>query len=268
MQANYWHKQTKNELLFPDLEWSKPENKMHAGKLVIIGGNLHGFAAPALAFGEAEKAGIGSVSVVLPSAIQKTVGGFLPEAVFVPSTPIGSFGSPSLAEMLDSASWGDAVLLAGDFGRNSETAIVLEKFLDSFTGPVTITQDAIDLYLQSPDILLQRPDTTLVISFAQLQKLATKSQFVMPFTFDMGLVRFVDALHQFSLVHHVSIIVKYLQDIVVAVDGQVSTTKLDKELPIWRVKTAAHASVWQLQHPGMLFKSLSTSVGQIGNIDK
>ena len=263
MQADYWHKQTKDKLLFPDLEWSKPENKRHAGKLVIIGGNLHGFAAPATAFTEAEKAGIGSVSVVLPAAIQKIVGGFLPEALFVPSTPIGSFGSQSLAEMLDNTVWGDAVLLAGDVGRNSETAIVFEKLLESYVGPLTITQDVIDLFLQSPQIVLNRPETTLVLSFAQLQKLATKSQFTSAFTFDMGLVRFVDALHEFTTLHHVSIIVKYLEDIVVGVNGQVSTTRLSKDLPIWRVKTAAHASVWQLQHPAMAFKALTTSVANL-----
>src|SRR5690349_9866882 len=134
---DYWHKQTSEKPLFPDLLWSRPENKRHAGKLTIIGGNLHGFAAPAIAFNTAQKAGIGNVNVVLPNAIQKLVGTFLPEATFAPSTPSGSFGSQSLAELLDTAAWADGVLLAGDVGKNSETTVVLEAFLQKYTGLAT-----------------------------------------------------------------------------------------------------------------------------------
>jgi len=58
MENTYWHKQTAEKPLFPDMLWSKPENKSHAGKLLIIGGNLHGFAAAAEAYNQATKAGI------------------------------------------------------------------------------------------------------------------------------------------------------------------------------------------------------------------
>jgi NAD(P)H-hydrate repair Nnr-like enzyme with NAD(P)H-hydrate dehydratase domain len=74
--TTYWLKQTPDKPLFPNMLWSKPENKLHAGKLLVIGGNLHGFSAPATAFAEARKAGIGSQRVVLPDAIQKTVGAY------------------------------------------------------------------------------------------------------------------------------------------------------------------------------------------------
>lgn len=260
MTPDYWRKQTKELLLFPDLEWSKPENKMHAGKLVIIGGNLHGFAAPATAFTEAQNAGIGSLRVLLPNAIQKIVGTFLPEADFAPSTPSGSFASSSLAEWLDHAAWADAVLLAGDLGRNSETAIVVESFVQKYSGNLTITKDAADYIIPRPLPVLNRTNTTLVISFAQLQKLASNARFTKPFTFDMGLVRLVDILHEFTKLFPVNIVVKYLDTTVVAVKGQISTTKLGEETKVWRVTTAAHVSVWWLQHPGKPFESLTTGV--------
>ena len=44
MNHDYWHKQTSSKPLFPELIWSRPENRQLAGKLLIIGGNLHGFA--------------------------------------------------------------------------------------------------------------------------------------------------------------------------------------------------------------------------------
>src|SRR5260221_160024 len=123
MENTNWLRQTK-EPLFPDLLWSRPENKRHAGKLLIVGGNANGFATPARAYSAAAKAGIGTAKVLLPAALQKTLGKSFAEAEFALSTPSGSFSRQALDSLLDSANWADGVLLAGDFGRNSETAIL------------------------------------------------------------------------------------------------------------------------------------------------
>src|ERR1700749_1211633 len=120
MDRNYWHKQTTDKPLYPELLWSRPENKRFAGKLLIIGGSLHGFTAPAQAYAEALKAGIGSARVLLPDALQKTIGTVLEAGEFAPSTPSGSFSKQALAEALELSQWADGVLLAGDFDRNSE----------------------------------------------------------------------------------------------------------------------------------------------------
>lgn len=256
----YWQKQTTDKPLFPELLWSKPENKRHAGKLTVIGGNLHGFSAPAAAFNEAEKAGIGSQRVILPSSIQKTVGSFLPEADFAPSTPSGSFASSALDTWLEHAAWADAVLLAGDLGRNSETAIVVEKFLQKYNGLCVITKDALDYCTQAPRVVLQRPDTTLVASFAQLQKLAANARFPKAFTYDMDLLQLVERLHEFTSEYPAAIITRHHNITLVATGGQVSTTRLEQPDEVWRVKTAAHACVWQLQHNAKPFEALTTSL--------
>lgn len=257
--TTYWHKQTPDKPLFPDILWSKPENKLHAGKLLIVGGNLHGFSAPATAFAESGEAGIGSTRVVLPSAIQKTVGSFMPEADFAPSTPSGSFAASSLDTWLEHAAWADAVLLPGDLGRNSETAIVLEKFLAKHKGQVTLTKDALDYCLEHPTVM-DRPSTTLVCSFAAIQKIARNTHFPKAFTFDMGLVKYVEHMHEFSQVHQANIVSLYQSNIVVAVNGQVSTTPTRVDDAIWRVKTSSHASVWWLQHDTQPFEALTTAV--------
>lgn len=257
---DYWFKQTASEPLFPDMEWSRPENKRHAGKLLIIGGNLHGFAAPGTAFTETEKAGVGVARVLLPDALQKIVGTFMPEASYGPSTPSGSFATKSLGDWLEHALWADGVLLAGDLGRNSETAIVVESFLGKYKGQVTLTKDAVDYVTSNPVSVIDRPETTLVLSFAQLQKLAMNAKFTTAFTFDMDLMRLVDTLHEFTTQHPVNVVVKHLDNMFVAVNGAVSTTKLTKDLPVWRVMTASSAAVWWLQHPGQTFESLTTSL--------
>lgn len=261
-QAN-WDKQTKSAPLFPELEWSRPENKMHAGKLLIIGGNSFGFAAPAEAYAESTKAGIGTAHAMLPQSIQKIVGIIIEHADFAPNTPSGSFSQKALAEFLSASQWADSVLLAGDLGRNSETAIVIEKFLEKCPLPVTITKDAIDYCTSAPASVLHREQTALVLSLSQLQRLGMAAKFEHAITFSMGLLKLVEWLSLFTARFAPYIVVKHLDTIFVAVDGQVSTTKLSTDMPTWRLKTAAHVSVWWTQNPSKPYAALSTAVHEI-----
>lgn len=260
MKPDFWLQQTAEKPLFPDLIWNRPENRQFAGKLLIIGGNLHGFTVPATAYNEALDAGIGVARVILPNALQKTVGKLVPEAEFTPSTPSGSFAREALGEILPAAHWADGVLLAGDFGRNSETAIVLESFADKYTGQLTLAKDAVDYFAKSPTALVDRPETTLALSLAQFQQVATNSRFGTPITYTMDMLQFVGALHDFTKEFAANIIIRHLDNTFVAVDGQVSSTKIIPEEKIWRVKTAAHAATWWLQNPQKTYEALTTSI--------
>jgi hypothetical protein len=260
MDSSYWHKQTADKPLYPDMLWSRPENRMHAGKLLVVGGNAHGFAAPAEAFAASGKAGIGVTRVMLPDSLQKTVGKVFAAGEYAPSTPSGSFAQQALTELLIDSVWADGVLLAGDLGRNSETAILLEKFAGKYRGQLTITKDAADYFVNIPGSVLMRPETTLVISLAQLQKLGSTAHFSTAFTFGMDMLRLVDALHDFTTQHVVNIVVKHLDTIFVAANGHVSTTKLAVDKEIWRVETAAHVATWWLQNPSKTFEALTTGV--------
>src|SRR5471032_3085314 len=106
---DYWHKQAADKPLYPDLLWSRPENRAQAGKLLIVGGNAHGFAAAGEAYAEATKAGVGTARVLLPDSLQKTVGKVFEAGEYAPSTPSGSFAKRALAELLAMAEWADGV---------------------------------------------------------------------------------------------------------------------------------------------------------------
>ena len=260
---DFWQKQG-SEPLFPALVWSRPENRQHAGKLLIIGGHAHGFAAPAEAYAVADKAGAGSLRVMLPDHIRPQLLKFKSAILgmeFAPSTPSGSFASKALAELLATAGWADGVLLAGDLGRNSETAIVLEKFVSKTNMPLVLTKDSVDYFTSNASPIINRSNTTLVMTIAQFQKLATNAKFATPITFSMGLMQLVEALHSFTIEHPIHIIVKHLDTILVAVNGTVSTTKTDKDLEdSWRVATAARASVWWIQNQTKPFEALTTGI--------
>jgi NAD(P)H-hydrate repair Nnr-like enzyme with NAD(P)H-hydrate dehydratase domain len=259
MDQPYWLRQT-DKPLFPELEWSRPENRAQAGKLLIIGGNSQGFAAPAETYGLAENAGAGDVRVLLPEALRRSVGKLFPEAAFAPSTPSGSFGASALAEWCDASMWADGVLLPGDITRNSETTVLLENFLEKFDGQATLTKDAADLMCQQPISILHRPNTLLVLAMGQLRQLGSEAHFARAFTSEMGLVQLAESLHEFTKRFSLHVITKHQGNLIVAVDGQVSTTPVKKDKPVWRAETAAIAAVWWLQNPSKPFESLTTAV--------
>ncbi|HVI60758.1 MAG TPA: hypothetical protein VM535_01235 [Candidatus Saccharimonadales bacterium] len=261
MDRKYWFKQTTDGPLFPDLLWSRPENKRAAGKLLIIGGNAHGFAAPAAAFAAAGAAGAGTVRVLLPDSLQKTVGRAFPAGEFAPSTPSGSFSRQALGEFLEVADWADAVLLAGDLGHNSETAALLEKFVQDYKGRLVLAQDALDYFTGGSGTIFERPDTLLAASFGQLQKLARAASFPQAFTSNMDLLRFIDNAHDFTDRYAASLIVEHFGNLAAAVNGQVSTTKTGKAPDI--SATGAYAAVWWLQNPSKPFEACSSAIIEV-----
>lgn len=263
MDMRYWHKQTKTAGLFPELAWSKPENRAFAGKLLIIGGNAHGFSAPAEAYAESIKAGIGTVHALLPDAIKKLVGIIIENASFAPSTPSGSFSQKSLAEWIGESAWADGILFAGDLGRNSETAITLEKFLRSTETLSVLTRDAADYVISSPQSIAERPNTLLVLSLSQLQRLAIATSFHKPIAFSMDMLRLVSWLHEYTARHACHLVVRHLNTTFVAVNGEVSTMPAPKDQKIWRLKTATHAAVWWLQNPNKAFEAITVAVHEL-----
>ena len=258
MENTYWLKQT-DKPLFPDLLWSRPENKQRAGKLLIVGGNLHGFAAPGTAYGAALKAGIGTCRIIMPDSLKKIV---IPhfshfqsstlQMEFAPSTISGSFSKKALAQILDNAQWADGVLLAGDFGKNSETAILLEKFVDKFDGQLTLSGDSVDYFLSNPIMALRRHNV-IASNFGLLQKLVKPA--LIKHVDD--LMNLVGKLHEITQNNKAKLITYHQGHIIAADSGQVSTTP-SKEVNL--VDIAAYASVWWLQQPQKPFEALVSAV--------
>jgi hypothetical protein len=257
---DYWQKQAADKPLFPDLLWSRPENRTYAGKLLIVGGNAYGFAAPAEGFAAAEQAGIGVARVLLPDSLQKTVGKVFEAGEYAPSTPSGSFSQRALAELLSLAGWADGVLLDGDMGRNSETAILLEKFAGKYGGQLTLSGDAADYFIPLPTDILYRPQTLLVLSFSQLQKLFTQAHFPHAITSSMDRIRLVQTLHLFSLQHRAYLILSHDGMTFVAVEGRVSSTAWSQRQEPSSSRLAAAAAVWWLQQSVRPYEALTTSL--------
>jgi NAD(P)H-hydrate repair Nnr-like enzyme with NAD(P)H-hydrate dehydratase domain len=260
MEYDFWRKQEAGKPLFPDIEWSKPERRDQAGKLLIVGGNKLGFSAVAEAYQTALSAGVGQVKVLLPDCLKGTVPSTLLDVVFAACTPSGSLSKDAISELKVAGQWSDAVLLIGDAGRNAETALVYEEFIRQYTDQLTITRDAVDLIKNDPTLIADRPNTLVVASFAQAQKLFGGVYYPKVLTFNMQLLQLVEALHKFTITYPVSILTLHKDSLIIAAGGEVVTQKWDEPMAIWRGSVATHASAYWMWHPKSALEASSASV--------
>jgi ADP-dependent NAD(P)H-hydrate dehydratase / NAD(P)H-hydrate epimerase len=249
-----WVRQKPNEPAFPDVLWSRPENRRHAGKLLIIGGHKQSFNDVSVAYSAALEAGIGTARVILPDSLQKMLHKLFPEAEYAASNQIGSFNRQALGTLLDAAEWADAVLLAGDLGRNSETAVLLEVFIEKYQGKLALTGDSLDYFLARPTPLAERKDTLIIGDLSQLQKIASPSLIQQKSDFIIAIQQISDWVNQTQL----SVVAVHSNKAIVAVRQQISTS--DVKTPAPDVNLAAYATVWWLQQPEKAFEALSAAV--------
>jgi hypothetical protein len=256
----YWHKQTLDKPLYPDIEWSKPEQRSRRGRLGIIGGNKLGFTAVAESYSQALQTGAGEARVLLPDVLKKSIPANMTDVVYGPANPSGGLARDALIDMKTVGEWSTGILLIGDAGRNSETSILYEDFIREYTGPLTITRDAIDLTKNSSNILVERPNTLIITSFAQLQKLFQAVYYPKVLTFSMQLTNLVEALHKFTISYPVSIAVLHKDMFLVASGGEVTSTPWTDPMRIWRGNTATNAAVYWLWNPNKPLESTTASL--------
>jgi NAD(P)H-hydrate repair Nnr-like enzyme with NAD(P)H-hydrate dehydratase domain len=260
MEHSYWHKQTTDKPLYPDIEWSKPQQRSQSGKLGIIGGNSLGFAGVAEAYQTALRTGVGEVRVLLPDTLRKNIPSSMTDVVFGKTNPSGSLAGDAMAEMKAMADWSTGILLIGDAGRNSETAILYENFVREYKGLLVITRDAIDIMKNASSMVVERPNTLLVASLAQLQKLFQSVYYPKVITFSMQLTNLVEALHKFTTTYPLTIAVLHQNYLLIASGGQVTSTPWDNPINIWQGKTPAIMTSYWLWNPSKPLESVTASL--------
>ena len=255
---SYWLKQSSTKPLFPDIEWNKPEQRLHAGKLAIIGGNKLGFVAIRDAYEVANDMGAGQIRAILPDVLKKTIPSSAVDAIFLPSNVSGGFSRAALPEFHAACQWADLCLLIGDAGRNSETAMALESLLDG-SDQLVVTRDAVDLLMPTMIRVVNREQTTLVISFAQLQKIFQSVYYPKILSFSMQLMQLVETLHKFTITYPVTIVTFHNSQLIVAHGGTVLTHEFDEPMAIWRGITATRAASYLLWNPKQPLEAIATS---------
>jgi NAD(P)H-hydrate repair Nnr-like enzyme with NAD(P)H-hydrate dehydratase domain len=252
-----WQKQTGGKPLFEDLLWSRPQNKRQAGKLLIVGGQAQEFSNVAAAYESSLKAGAGTIKPLLPDSLNK-LAGMIPGVEFAPANKSGSFARSALAELLDHATWADAVLLAGDFGKNSETTLMLDSFFAKHPGLLTVSGQSLPAIDIAAKDLFGRKDILLVFSLAELQKLGTELKLEKAVTSTMSNDELASLLHRLTEQYPASIVVSAEEFTWTASNGQVASTKVESAKSLNEL--AAYAATWALQHPNKTFEAITVAV--------
>ena len=256
----YWQKQDLAKPLFPDIEWNKPEQLTHKGKLGIIGGNKLGFSAVGEAYSIALDAGVGQVRVLLPDVLRKTIPPVITDAHFAATNPSGGLARDAAPDMHALGQWASGILRIGDAGKNSETAILYDDFIKDYSGQLTITRDAFDLFKQTLDVVVDRENTLLVVSFSQLQTLFKNVYYPKILTFSMQLQQLVEALHKFTITYPVTITTFHQNQLIIAHNGQVTTTPWENPMAIWKGSVATRAACYWLWTPQKPLEATTASL--------
>lgn len=257
---SFWHTQTPAKPLFPDIEWNKPEQRNRAGKLAIIGGNRLGFRAVEHNYRMALAVGVGQARVLLPDVLRESIPATITDVVFAPSNPSGSLGTDARRDVHALAQWADGLLLIGDAGRNSQTAILYEELIDDITIPLVISRDAVDLILPNADRVVQRSTVSLTTSFSQLQKLFRRLYYPKILTFRMTLLQLVETLHKFTITYPLTVVTFHADTIIVAHGGEVTTTPWTDPMSIWQGSVATRAVAYYLWNPSTPLQAVTASL--------
>ena len=254
-----------NQPLYTDILWSKPETKVLAGKLLIIGGNAHSIAVPSQIYSHVCQYGAGEAKVVVPSATRPYFAHTppTPAIVFADSTPSGSFSHAALPTVLEYSRWADYALIAGDMTKNSETTTFTAEFLAHSQLPVTIAGDSIDALQPYTESILARTTTVLCVNFIQLQKYAVLNGFHTALTSSMTNNRFASWLDEFSKSINALIVCMHANTVYVASQGSVIASRPYSNTAASMYHLVAAGSVWAMQHPVRRAEAFATAITQI-----
>ena len=248
----------KDQPLYPEILWERPERRDQAGKLLIIGGSTNGLGSVSQAYQVAIDSQIGQTIVLLPDCLRR-IAGKTPHIEFAPSTASGSFSLSALDDLLHFARTCDAVLLAGDIGRSSETALLFSQFIETYRGLLAITKDAFDLIATDSQKITKRPDTLLVLTLAQIRRLAIETKNHQAISLDLDYTVLISRLHELCSKFDAMILTRQFDKfLVIGQDKVISTNRADID-DTWRVEFATRAMVYWLQNSHKPLEAVATS---------
>lgn len=269
---SYWHKQ--DQPLFADLIWNIPEQK--TGHVAIVGGNSQNFST-VVRISEFinQTFPVKTLTTILPDALRGKLPP-LPNLDFLPSTESGSFAKSRQLELAFSNP--NSTLIIGDLSRNSATAVALSDAITKSTSEIrpnldnpepnllVLARDSVDLLAPEASNWLNRPNTIIIASMAQLQKLFRSIYYPRMILLSQPLVPTIETLHKFTITYPVTLLTFHQDNIIVASGGEVSTTHLVdtsySPISLWSGQLAARVAALNLYNPKQNFTATTAAILQ------
>ena len=166
-----WDSEPVYELEESDLDDLLPKrrpdaNKGTYGKLLLIAGGRNMAGAAYLAGAAALRSGIGLVKILSDEANRTILQSSLPEALFAPWPEDGN-----IQEHLE---WADSVAAGPGMGQSDISRRILECMLETWSGPMVIDADALNLISKNPGLAgLLREDTVITPHPGEMSRLSS-----------------------------------------------------------------------------------------------
>lgn len=267
---SYWQKQT--QPLFADLIWNIPTQKI--GHAFVVGGNSQNFSTVVrISEFVTKQFPFSHVVTALPDALRGKLP-TLPELELLPSTSSGSLAKSYRLDEFFIRS--DASLVIGDLSKNAATAVALADAISATHHPdesdlpapnsniIVLTRDTIDLLANEMSRILIRPNTILVASMAQLQKVFRAVYYPRMILLSQPLLPAIETLHKFTLTYPATLVTFHQENVIVAHDGKVVTTHIiDTEyspISLWSGQLAARVMALNAYNPHKLLEATSAAI--------
>ena len=260
MASLNWQKQTLDSPLYEDIIWAKPENKRLSGRFLIVGGNTHEFASSAQIFESLKKAGGNNIFLALPDVLKKIINNLDLSVSYLPSNPSGSIALNAVAELIDLDKDSDIVILAQDLGKNSETTLCMDHFLNKNESLICLTSENIDL-IENIDNLNYKK-MLLVTNFSDLQKLLIKKFNVLIKSSDEYFVT-LNKLHDFNVKVPLNLICIHEENIIVVAEEKISTTNIAIQPQALIEKLSAFGSFYLVNNQSRIYQALTSAVFEV-----
>lgn len=236
---NYWQKQQEKPL-FPDILWSRPENKALLPRLAIISGSKRGFADGEKIYASATKTGLGACKILLPDVLKVQLPA-INDFVFIESTKMGSFSKKLHDNFNALKPMTSLFIITESSGKESETVQSIHKLIQDDDCDLMFINQAIlanDQYLD--DIIKREAKTTLVLDQETLQKVASRLPLDTMFRSTDGLAEIVKGMHSITAEFiNLIIVAKLGNNIVVGSKGQIYSTQYPDALEEVAAKCAS-----------------------------
>lgn len=249
-----WQKQD-DQPLFPDILWSRPEQKAAKAKVLIIGGHYGGFEQVSKAAAFCESFGVGILKVILPDKLAKSFAFANDGFLFVPSTAEGELSLEAQEPIAEQLKSSDVVILPGDLGNNSQTSRVLTDLALKSTKKIVIYGDACKQLYSDINKILSRDNTAFVLEPGYLQQVLDKSTQAIAVTSSTGVIEAAQRLTELTNQIRASIVTQINQKVLAATDQEVVVSSSFPDL----LDIACRVAILSAEHQSMDMPTLASA---------
>ncbi len=163
-----------------------------------------------------------------------------------------------MAQFFDLSEWADHILLAGDFGKNSETTVILDGFLLKGPKPVTISQNALESIGIDFGRLLQM-SLTLIVGRNVFQKIGKAVGTHVPITSLTTYESMGEIIQNISARSKANLVIIDEEHLWAAAKGKLVSTR---SKPVDINALSAYCAVWTMQNPSKPLEALAIACQQ------